>query len=159
MLNLFIAVIISDFEKLSYDSQKQNIINMAQYSILVEELFPDFLLRKMRVDDELFICLHDLCREQESANCKGDNSFDFSMRRELWNIANGKPRNDSHAKRSLTPETTIEPSKTMSGSGDGIEDIKKMLEKQQQVLETQQQMLDKQQNMLDVLLNKSEKTM
>ena len=57
---------------------------MAQYSILVEELFPDFLLRKMRVDDELFICLHDLCREQESANCKGNNFQDVRFQKQFY---------------------------------------------------------------------------
>ena len=45
MLNLFVAVVISGYEKLNYESQKQELINMAQYSILVEKLLPDFLLR------------------------------------------------------------------------------------------------------------------
>ena len=77
MLNLFVAVIISDFEKLNYESQKQDIINMAQYSVLVEKILPDRLLERMKVEDSLTICLHDLCRKQETKQCNGTYEHSF----------------------------------------------------------------------------------
>ena len=40
------------------------------------------------------------------------------MRRELWNIANGKPRNDKQAKRSLTIGL-VKTSETPSMNGNG----------------------------------------
>ena len=67
MLNLFVAVIISDFEKLNYESEKQNLINMAQYSVLVEKILRVSVLKKMRIniDQKLTICLHEVCKENE----------------------------------------------------------------------------------------------
>eukprot|EP00092_Neocalanus_flemingeri_P088049 GFUD01111210.1.p1 GENE.GFUD01111210.1~~GFUD01111210.1.p1 ORF type:complete len:160 (+),score=26.59 GFUD01111210.1:67-480(+) len=61
MVNLFIAVIISDIQQLRKDVFIQNLINMAQCSILAEELLPLIILRKMRVEDKLTICMHTLC--------------------------------------------------------------------------------------------------
>ena len=64
MLNLFIAVIISDFEKLDKESEEQRLVNMAQYLTLVEKLAPEILLKTMIVDPKLDVCLHDLCRDE-----------------------------------------------------------------------------------------------
>eukprot|EP00092_Neocalanus_flemingeri_P000315 GFUD01000337.1.p1 GENE.GFUD01000337.1~~GFUD01000337.1.p1 ORF type:complete len:560 (+),score=128.32 GFUD01000337.1:393-2072(+) len=61
MVNLFIAVIISDISQLREDVYTQNLINMAQCSILVEELLPSCILNKMRVEDKMVVCLHSLC--------------------------------------------------------------------------------------------------
>eukprot|EP00092_Neocalanus_flemingeri_P052399 GFUD01061240.1.p1 GENE.GFUD01061240.1~~GFUD01061240.1.p1 ORF type:complete len:560 (+),score=130.07 GFUD01061240.1:174-1853(+) len=61
MVNLFIAVIISDISQLREDVYTQNLINMAQCSILVEELLPSCILKKMRVEDKMVVCLHSLC--------------------------------------------------------------------------------------------------
>ena len=61
MLNLFIAVIISDIAQLREDVYTQNLINMAQCSILVEDLLPSCILNKMRIDDKLIVCMHNLC--------------------------------------------------------------------------------------------------
>ena len=52
MINLFIAVTISDLRDLKEEVFTQNLTNMAQCSILVEDMLPAFLLRKMRVRDE-----------------------------------------------------------------------------------------------------------
>ena len=51
MFNLFIAVTISDLRDLKEEVFTQNLTNMAQCSILVEDMLPAFLLRKMRVRD------------------------------------------------------------------------------------------------------------
>jgi len=61
MVNLFVAVIISDITQLREDVYTQNLINMAQCSILVEELLPSFILNKMRVESKTTVCLHGLC--------------------------------------------------------------------------------------------------
>merc|ERR1712121_74625 len=67
MVNLFIAVIISDITQLREDVYTQNLINMAQCSILVEELLPTCILSKMRVEDKEIVCMHELCPK----GCKG----------------------------------------------------------------------------------------
>ena len=67
MVNLFIAVIISDITQLREDVYTQNLINMAQCSILVEELLPTCILGKMRVEDKVIVCMHELCPK----GCKG----------------------------------------------------------------------------------------
>ena len=73
LLNLFVAVIISDFEKLHYECEKQNLVNMAQYSVNVEKIMPKFLLRKMTIEQKLFICLHDWCKDNGNGEtCKGN---------------------------------------------------------------------------------------
>jgi len=95
MLNLFIAVIISDFEKLDSESEEQRLINMAEYLTLVEKVVPTFILEKLRVDLTLDICLHALCRDEGEQIfkgeqiCKGDKTLEFEMRRDLWNITQG----------------------------------------------------------------------
>ena len=61
MVNLFIAVVISDIAQLREDVYTQNLINMAQCSILVEELLPSCILNKMRVEDKMIVCMHNLC--------------------------------------------------------------------------------------------------
>jgi len=67
MVNLFIAVTISDISQLREDVYTQNLINMAQCSIMAEELLPNCILSKMRVDDKETICMHELCPK----GCKG----------------------------------------------------------------------------------------
>ena len=67
MVNLFIAVIISDTQKLRTDVFVQSLVDMAQCSILAEELLPAVILRKMGVEDKLIICMHSLCNKE----CKG----------------------------------------------------------------------------------------
>jgi len=61
MVNLFIAVVISDIAQLREDVYTQNLINMAQCSILVEGLLPFCILNKMRVEDKMVVCMHNLC--------------------------------------------------------------------------------------------------
>ena len=64
MVNLFIAVIITDIQQLREDVFIQNLINMAQCSILAEELLPSIILDKMIVEDKLVICMHNLCTKE-----------------------------------------------------------------------------------------------
>ena len=45
MVNLFITVIVSDLEKLKIRVFRQNIVNMAQYAILVEDVNPIYILK------------------------------------------------------------------------------------------------------------------
>lgn len=67
MVNLFIPVVISDIIQLREDVFTQNLINMAQCSILVEELLPSCILKRMRVEDRTVVCMHQLCPK----GCKG----------------------------------------------------------------------------------------
>ena len=67
MVNLFIAVVISDIKQLNEDVFTQNLINMAQCSILVEELMPVWVLNNMMVEDSINICIHSLCPK----SCRG----------------------------------------------------------------------------------------
>merc|ERR1712013_227596 len=64
MVNLFIAVIISDINQLREDVYTQNLIHMAQCSILVEVLLPTCILG---VEDKVIVCMHELCPK----GCKG----------------------------------------------------------------------------------------
>ena len=67
MVNLFIAVIISDINKLERDVYIHNLLNMAQSSILVEELVPTCFLTSLKVPQKILICMHSLCPYE----CKG----------------------------------------------------------------------------------------
>ena len=53
MINLFIAVIISDLEDLKRDVFTQKLINMAQYCILIEDLLPEYFLRDKMVPKKI----------------------------------------------------------------------------------------------------------
>ena len=67
MVNLFIAVVISDIGLLKEEVYVQNLINMAQSSIIVEEILPNCILQKMRIQREIRLCPHSLCPK----NCIG----------------------------------------------------------------------------------------
>ena len=64
MVNLFIAVIISDITQLHADVYTQNLINMAHCSILVEELLPACILRRMKLESKVTICVHNICTKE-----------------------------------------------------------------------------------------------
>ena len=68
MINLFIAVIISDLDNLKNDVFTQNLINMAQCSMLVEDLLPNFILKSMKMKESITVCVHQLC---DSNKCIG----------------------------------------------------------------------------------------
>ena len=111
MVNLFIAVIISDISQLHEDVYTQNLINMAQCSILVEELLPSWILCKMMVKDNLQVCMHSLCPK----GCKG-TKLPQNMKpvfEELQNISDEnfvKPDDDKEFKRkgsSIHTQTVI----------------------------------------------------
>ena len=61
MVNLFIFVIISDLDKLREDVFTQSLVNMATYSILMEALLPETILKRTRVDETILVCGHSLC--------------------------------------------------------------------------------------------------
>ena len=81
MVNLFIAVIISDISQLREDVYTQNLgilyrifisdkvfsAYMAQHSILVERLFSKTMLGNMRVAEKINVCIHRIC----SKGCPG----------------------------------------------------------------------------------------
>ena len=52
MINLFIAVIISDLQDLKNDVFTQKLINMAQYCILIEDVLPKYFLQDKLVTNE-----------------------------------------------------------------------------------------------------------
>ena len=61
MINLFIAAIMSDLEKLKSDVTMQNLIFTAQCSILVEELLPRVLLKNIKLNERNVFCIHEIC--------------------------------------------------------------------------------------------------
>ena len=61
MINLFIAVIVSDLEKLREEVFLQSLVNRATSSILVEAMLPSRLLRHMMVEERVRLCGHSLC--------------------------------------------------------------------------------------------------
>ena len=63
MINLFVAVIISDLNDLQNETFTQNLINMAHASITAESVLPDFFLRGIMTETKITLCLHDLCPE------------------------------------------------------------------------------------------------
>ena len=67
MINLCVAVIISDLKDLQSETFTQNLINMAHASITAESVVPDFFLRGLMTENKITLCLHDLCPE---AICK-----------------------------------------------------------------------------------------
>ena len=62
MVNLFIAVIITDMEKLKTDVDMQIKVSTAESSVLVETLLPSGLLKSMRLEESNVYCVHELCR-------------------------------------------------------------------------------------------------
>ena len=88
MVNLFIAVIISDISKMRDDVYIQNLINMAQYSILVEAFLPSCILDKMRIDDKVQICIHSLCIRGCPGKTKLPRNFD-PIKKRLESILDG----------------------------------------------------------------------
>jgi len=95
MVNLFIAAIMSDVDKMKSKIKKKNLINMADYSILAEERLPKWLLRctrfDTRIEGQITVCVHSLCIPKK---CNADKSLDFSLRKSLENIE----MNRRHAK-------------------------------------------------------------
>ena len=83
MVNLFIAVIISDVKTLKNDVFNQNLVNMAQCSILVENLLPDYFLRNMKVDHIINVCTHNLCNHK---NCKALKLENTTIRKLLFDF-------------------------------------------------------------------------
>ena len=87
MINLFVAVVVSDVAQLQKDVFKRvfqiskkcldinfiiikNLYQMGEFCILAESILPGFILKKMRVDKEcLIICLHEQCNAKENQNC------------------------------------------------------------------------------------------
>ena len=63
MVNLFIASIMSDLEKLTSEVYTQSLVFTAHCSMLVEELLPNCLLKRMRLEDSKVYCVHDTCPE------------------------------------------------------------------------------------------------
>ena len=63
MINLFVAVIISDLKDLQNETFTQNLINMAHASITAESALSDCILRKLMIKNKITLCLHDLCPE------------------------------------------------------------------------------------------------
>merc|ERR1711874_807993 len=61
MVNLFIASIMSDLKRLESEVITQSLVFTAHCSMLVDELLPDCLLRKMRLEDSKIYCVHDSC--------------------------------------------------------------------------------------------------
>ena len=64
MINLFIAVIISDLNDLQNETFTQNLINMAHATITAESALPNYFLRGLRTENRITLCLHDLRPEE-----------------------------------------------------------------------------------------------
>ena len=61
MVNLFIALIMSDLQRLNSEVKTQSLVFTAHCSMLVEELLPNCFLEKMRLEDSKVYCVHDTC--------------------------------------------------------------------------------------------------
>jgi len=61
MVNLFIASIMSDLKKLESEVITQSLVFTAHCSMLVDELLPNCLLKKMRLEESKVYCVHDSC--------------------------------------------------------------------------------------------------
>merc|ERR1712110_743446 len=59
MINLFVAVIISDKEKMDDDVFKQKLFYMAEGSELIKKLVP--CDNSLKVDKEINVCVHKIC--------------------------------------------------------------------------------------------------
>ena len=65
IINLFIAVLISDVKDLENAVFIQNIYNMIQLSYMVEEIFPDWLAKFIQIEKSAQFCVHDVCTGNE----------------------------------------------------------------------------------------------
>ena len=75
MINLFIAVIISDLNDLQNETFTQNLINMAQAAITAESALPKYVIRGLRTEHRITLCLHDLCPEEICEQGKVPENF------------------------------------------------------------------------------------
>ena len=75
MINLFIAVIITDLNDLQRETFTQNLINMAQAAITAESALPGYYLQGLMTEKRITWCLHDLC-PKEICGKKAPENFD-----------------------------------------------------------------------------------
>jgi len=78
MINLFIAVIITDLEDLKSETFTQNLINMAHAAITAESALsrlPGCYLRGLMTENRI-LCLHDLCPEEICEQGKVPENFE-----------------------------------------------------------------------------------
>ena len=86
MINLFIAVIVSDLAKLREEVFLQSLVNRATSSILVEAMLPRrFLQSQMRVEERVTLCGHSLCAPQ----CRGLRGAQVGGPQDLRSIQEG----------------------------------------------------------------------
>ena len=71
MINLFIAVIISDIKNLETEVFSCNLNNMAQCTILAEAILPAVLLKGLKIERKKNFCVHDLS-PISNKDCKND---------------------------------------------------------------------------------------
>ena len=89
MINLFVAVIISDLNDLQNETFTQNLINMAHASITAESVVPDFFLRGLMTKNKITLCLHDLCPEAICEKEQVPENFKHIVTDIKGKIANG----------------------------------------------------------------------
>ena len=94
MINLFIAVIISDIKDLQNETFTQNLINMAHAAITTESVLPDKFLRRFKTQTKtkITLCLHDLCSEEICQKDKVPENFDQILSDIKDKIAEGSIR-------------------------------------------------------------------
>ena len=87
MVNLFIASIMSDLKRLESEVITQSLVFTAHCSMLVDELLPNCLLKKMRLEESKVYCVHDSC----PATCRNEPlPAELSgLKEELKEIARG----------------------------------------------------------------------
>jgi len=66
LVNLFIAVTMSDMEKLKRDVNTQQLVNMASFVILIEDSLPRTWLADVILQQKMVFCSHDICTKDVS---------------------------------------------------------------------------------------------
>ena len=61
MINLFVAVIISDKEKMEVDVFKQKLFYMAEGSELIKNLVVSKMQSDLKVEEQITVCVHKIC--------------------------------------------------------------------------------------------------
>lgn len=86
LVNLFIAVTMSDMERLKRDVHTQKLVNMASFVILLEDSLPRWL-SDIRLEETTVLCAQDICTRECRAGGKYHLKNGHSLMEKLKKIA------------------------------------------------------------------------
>ena len=87
MVNVFIAVTMSDMERLKRDVHTQKLVNMASFVILLEDSLPRCWVSDIRLEETMVFCAQDICTEECSVGGKYHLKDGHSLMEKLKKIA------------------------------------------------------------------------